>query len=186
MTDQSILWRRLDQPGHEYSRLYFLDSCWHLNGAAVFAYDQQPCWLDYLVVCDSQWQTISGKVNGWVANRRIEIELYVDSSHHWQLNGRECREVAGCIDLDLNFSPSTNLLPIRRLSLARQQEAEVKAAWLRFPSFTLEPLSQVYQRIDESTYRYISAGGSFIAELRINRTGFVTHYADLWQVEGIA
>lgn len=91
--------------------------------------------------------------------------------------------MADCIDLDLNFSPSTNLLPIRRLGLAVGQEAEVKAAWLRFPSFTLEALKQLYRRIDVATYRYESAGGRFVTELQVNEVGLVTRYPNFWQVE---
>jgi hypothetical protein len=183
MTDPSILWRRLDQPGHESARLFSQHSCWHLAGTAVFAYNQQPCRLDYLVVCDAGWQTIGGKVAGWVGDQPVEIELAIDSAHRWWRNGLECIEVARCIDLDLNFSPSTNLLPIRRMGLPIGQEAETRAAWLRFPSFTLEPLEQLYRRIDEATYRYESAGGSFVTELQVNVAGFVTHYPHFWQVE---
>jgi hypothetical protein len=113
--DQSVLWRRLDKPGHEFGRLFFLDSQWHLGGTAVFLHDRMPTQLAYEVVCDSNWQTLSGKVAGWVGGKAIEIEISVDSDHRWRLNGKEYAEVAGCIDLDLNFSPSTNLLPIRRL-----------------------------------------------------------------------
>ena len=91
--------------------------------------------------------------------------------------------VQGCVDLDLNFSPSTNLLPIRRLSLEVGQEAEVRAAWLRFPSFKLEPHSQVYRRLDEFTYRYSSRGGEFVADLTVNECGLVTTYPGLWEAE---
>lgn len=113
----------------------------------------------------------------------MEIKLAVDSARRWRLNGKEYPEVEGCIDLDLNFSPSTNLLPIRRLGLAIGQEEEVKAAWLRFPEFTLEPLVQLYRRTDSATYRYQSAGGRFIRDLQVNAAGFVTHYPDFWQAE---
>ncbi len=182
-TDQALLWRRLDQPGHECGRLFWQDSCWHLNGTAVFAHNQQACRLDYRVACNSGWQTLSGKVTGWVGNEPVEIELSVDSAHRWRLNGTECPAVAGCVDLDLNFSPSTNVLPIRRLGLAIGQEAAVRAAWLRFPSFTLEPLDQRYRRIDVATYRYESAGGRFVTELQVNAAGLVTRYPNFWQVE---
>jgi len=183
MTNPSILWRRLDQPGHESARVYLKNSCWHLAGTAVFAQNQQPCRLDYLIACDAQWRTSSAKVSGWVGDQTIEIDLAVDADHRWRLNGTERQEVAGCIDLDLNFSPSTNLLPIRRLNLQIGQEAAVKAAWLRFPSFNLEPLEQLYRRVDETTYRYESAGGRFVTDLQVNDAGLVTLYPKFWQAE---
>lgn len=183
MTDQSILWRRLDCPGHEAGRLDFRDSCWYLSGTAVFAHNRQACRLDYVVVCAADWQTRSGRVTGWVATQPVAIELAVDSAHRWWLNGAACPAVEGCIDLDLNFSPSTNLLPIRRLDLATGAAAEVQAAWLRFPSFALEPLSQIYRRTGDTTYRYESAGGRFVADLQVNAAGFVTEYPNLWQIE---
>jgi hypothetical protein len=135
-----------------------------------------------LVVCDASWNTLKGQVSGWLGSDRIEIDLVVDSDRRWRLNGIEHPAVMGCIDLDLNFSPSTNLLPIRRLNLAVGDQAEVRAAWLRFPSFELEPLSQVYRRLDESHYRYESSTG-FTADLEVNSVGFVTNYPGIWQAE---
>lgn len=179
--DQTILWRRLDQPGHESARLVLRDSHWDLMGTAVFADNDQPCRLDYLVVCDPKWHTVSGTVRGWIGNKIVEVELSVDPDRRWYLNRTEWDAVAGCVDLDLNFSPSTNLLPIRRLGLAVGQEAQVRAAWLRFPTFTLEPLGQVYRRTGVATYRYESGGGRFVAELEVNSAGFVTRYANFWQ-----
>jgi hypothetical protein len=183
VADQAILWRRLDAPGHESARLFSKDSSWQLVGTAVFAHERQPCRLDYVVVCDSGWRTVSGRVTGWVGDATIEVELSVDSARRWRLNGVACPTAERSIDLDLNFSPSTNLLPIRRLGLVVGQEAAVQAAWLRFPSFTLEPLAQRYRRLDATTYRYESAGGEFVTELRVNAAGFVTRYPAYWDAE---
>jgi len=61
MTD-SILWRRLDLPGHEFGRLLRQEDRWELSGTAVFAYERRPCRLDYCVVCDSGWRTNSAWV----------------------------------------------------------------------------------------------------------------------------
>ncbi len=186
MGEAAILWRRLDQPGHESARLRAQPSGWQLSGTAVFAHEGRPCRLGYEVVCDAAWRTVSGTVTGWVGSETVEIAIAVDADRRWRLNGHECAGVAGCTDLDLNFSPSTNLLPIRRLNLAAGAEAEVRAAWLRFPGFSLEPLAQVYRRIDGTTYRYESAGGRFTAELQVNAAGFVTRYASVWQAEATA
>lgn len=186
MTSFSILWRRLDRPGHESARLSAREDQWHLAGTAVVAHDGQPCRLDYLVRCDAAWRTLAGRVSGWVGEQAVHLDLSVDSARRWWVNGRECSEVAGCIDLDLHFSPSTNVLPIRRLGLPVGAEAAVRAAWLRFPSFTLEPLDQVYRRIDVATYRYESAGGRFVAELQVNAAGLVTRYPGFCHVEEAA
>jgi hypothetical protein len=181
--DQSILWLRLDRPGHEFARVRSHGADWHLSGTAVFVHEQQPCRLDYLVVCDRGWQTRSGRIIGWIGNVEVEIEVAVDSARRWRLNGKLTLAVEGCIDLDLNFSPSTNLLPIRRLNLAMGQEAPVRAAWLRFPGFTLEPLDQRYRRTTRTTYRYESAGGSFVADLEVDRDGLVTRYPGFCEVD---
>jgi hypothetical protein len=182
VADTSILWRRLDQPGHEAARLILREPEWHLHGSAVFQSDGLPCRLDYRVACDSKWETCSGHVTGWLGTTPIKVDVEVQAGG-WRLNGVDSPAVAGCIDLDLNFSPSTNLLPVRRLNLAVGAVVLVRAAWLKFPSFELEPLEQVYRRTGDSTYRYESAGGKFVADLSVNSAGFVTDYPGFWRVE---
>ena len=183
MTNRAILWRRLDRSGHEAGRLSSQESSWRLTGTSVFAHEQRPCRLDYLVVCDAGWRTVMATVAGWIGDETVEIEILVDSARRWRLNGTECPAVAGCLDVDLNWSPSTNLLPIRRLGLAPGQEAGVRAAWLRFPNLILAPLEQRYRRLDAATYRYESGGGAFVADLEVDAAGFVTHYPDFCEVE---
>jgi hypothetical protein len=183
--EQVILWRRLDRPGHESARLFFENALWRLTGAAVFAHEGQPCRLDYTVVCDSDWKTLRASVAGWIGREVIDTRLSV-SSGRWIIDGSECPGIENCIDIDLNFSPSTNLLPIRRLNLAVGEETPVRAAWLRFPGFVLEPLDQIYRRTGEKTYRYESAGGSFAADLEVNEAGFVTLYPSFWKAQSSA
>ncbi|HKU74634.1 MAG TPA: putative glycolipid-binding domain-containing protein [Pyrinomonadaceae bacterium] len=179
----SIIWRGIYFPGHEACRLDGHDNKWSLEGTAVFSNDQLPCRLSYLIVCDSRWNTLRGSVSGWVGDDDVNIEVTVDEFHQWQFNGRRESAVDGCVDLDLNFSPVTNLLPIRRLNLGIGEHAEVKAAWLRFPSFELEPLVQVYTRLDESRYRYSSSDGEFVRELTVNEVGFVIDYPGFWTAD---
>ena len=176
----SVLWRRLDHPGHESALLFLRDISWHLHGTAVFLHEQLPCRLDYHLICDSRWHTRRASVGGWLGDEEIQIELRVTGDQRWYRNEEDSSLVAGCIDLDLNFSPATNLLPIRRLELDVGQEAEVRAAWLCFPSFKLEPLLQVYRRVDATTYHYES-NGDFVTELSVNEAGFITRYPNFWE-----
>jgi hypothetical protein len=179
-----ILWRRLDRPGHESARISFERGSWHLAGTAVFAHEQQACRLDYRIACDDAWRTRSATVAGWIGDRLVHVEVAVDPGRGWRLDGQPSPAVAGCTDIDLNFSPSTNLLPIRRLDLAVGQSAAVRAAWLRFPGLGLEPLDQVYRRTGEAIYRYESGDGAFVRDLTVDAAGFVTRYPGFFEVEG--
>lgn len=175
---ETVLWKSIPWPGHEAARLLERG----LEGAAAFLDDGQPCRLDYSIVCNDDWTTRSGTVDGWVGAR--EIHIAIDAANGvWSLNGIEQPQVAGCIDVDLNFSPSTNVLPIRRLDLAVGQSADVRAAWLRFPSFLLEPLEQRYTRIAEDRVRYESFTTNFTAELRVSANGMVLDYENIWRAE---
>lgn len=181
----SILWRRLDTPGHEIARLARSDHGWRLTGHALFSDDTQPCSLHYVVALDHSWTTLSAAVSGSVGEDEIDVQIEVDASRVWRLNGGASPQVEGCLDVDLNFSPSTNLLPIRRLNLAVGQEASVRAAWLRFPTFRLEKLEQTYHRSADRSYRYRSTSG-FAADLEVDSNGMITRYGDIWIAEAPA
>jgi uncharacterized protein len=181
--EQTIIWRRLDMPGHESARMFFAEDSWYLEGTAVFLYEDKPCRLDYLIECDEKWNTTAADITGWVGDELIDLEIDIDEDRRWFINRVESPEVKDCIDIDLNFSPVTNTLPLRRLHIGIGQEAAVKAAWLRFPSFKFEPLEQTYNRLDENHYRYESGGGSFARDLEVNKAGLVINYPDYFQVE---
>ena len=169
-----IVWRRLDCEGHEAARL----NNRVLRGTVALRTGDLVAALAYRIDCDSDWRTVSAQVGGFAGTRDIAIEI-ATSDGRWAMNGQYVPAVDGCIDIDLNFSPSTNLLPIRRLNLAVGEEATAKAAWLRFPSFTLEPLEQTYRRTAERAYQYRSA--SFTAEITVNEAGLALEYAGVWR-----
>jgi hypothetical protein len=176
-----VLWRRLDRPGHEAARLIEADGWLELMGTAVFAEGGEACRLDYHITCDGAGQTRNVSVNGWHGASVIQLEIEADAERRWLLNGVGCADVDGCADIDLSFSPSTNTLPIRRLTPRIGQRFAVRAAWLRFPECALEPLDQIYERMTSSTYRYESNGGQFEAYLKVDDRGFVTSYPGLWR-----
>jgi uncharacterized protein len=183
MKVQTAIWRRHDRAGHDACRVRQLDGGWQIAGVAVFVYERQPCRLDYDIACDAHWVTKSALVRGWLGDKTVDIAIARSADGNWRLNGQSIPGVDGCTDIDLNFSPSTNLLPIRRLRLAVGAAQPVRAAWLLFPSFTLEPLEQTYTRLDESIYQYESAGGSFVALVSVDEIGLAVKYGDIWSRE---
>jgi uncharacterized protein len=106
----------------------------------------------------------------------------VDAQQRWSVNGIPTPGVSGCVDVDLSFTPATNMLPIRRLRPPIGSAAALDAAWLEFPSFALQRLDQVYRRTGDERYRFESGGGSFTADLVVNHVGWVVEYPAQWQL----
>lgn len=179
----AAVWQRLDHPGREAARLVRDGDGWRLEGTAVLSYDRTPCKIDYAVRCDAAWRTRATHVGGWIGEREIAIDIASDGAGHWTLNDRPVPDVDGCLDVDLGFSPSTNTLPIRRLALEVGAGADVSAAWLSFPGLELQRLDQRYERTAPECYRYISRGGSFIADLRVDAAGLVVLYPGFWSAD---
>ena len=179
----TIMWRRLDKPGAEVADLTYNGTARALAGVVVVAHDGRPCGLEYHIECDEAWQTDVVRIRGHLGGKPAALELVRSPQHSWRVNGTLTPMLQGCVDVDLGFSPVTNLLPIRRLNLALGSRAQVRAAWVRFPELTLEVLEQAYTRVGGATYLYESAGGAFQRELSVNAVGFVVEYPDYWRAE---
>ena len=180
-----ILWRRLDQPGHDTASVRPTDDGAMLTGMAVFL-EGAPTALQYTVRCDSAWRTVEGAVRGWRGTEPVDLRFHRSRAGGWTLNRVPCPAVAGCLDLDLNFTPATNLLPLNRLDLAVGQSAEVRSAWLEWPAMRLRSLTQRYVRQDPVEYGYeadLPDGTRFSGLLRVRSDGWVLDYAGLWREE---
>jgi hypothetical protein len=180
----SILWRRLDLPGHDAASLREAETGVELRGVAVFHDEAGPTALHYRVCCDNEWRTTEATVEGWSGSRAVELRIRRAHAGSWTVNGVLCPAVAGCIDLDLSFTPATNMLPLRRLDLGVNQTAEVRSAWLEWPAAVLTPLVQRYARRSVTEYDYeadLPGAATFVGVLRVEPGGWVLDYAALWQ-----
>jgi hypothetical protein len=176
----SILWTRRDAISLEYFQLHEGPNEIRLSGTILVVHERQPLRVEYVVNCDRDWSTRSVRIALTDGSGSREMRLLVDDQRRWWSDGKELTEVAGCIDVDISLSPSTNTLPIRRLSLAPGEERDVVAAWVRFPDLAIEPLPQRYVRTGESRYRYSSGGGAFTADIEVDDAGLVVRYPPLW------
>lgn len=179
----AILWRGLDPPGRDACRLSTSDSGHRLAGTAVFAPDGKPCHLRYEVECDAAWRTRAGRVEGWIGDESVEMAVVALPGARWEVNGVECAAVADCTDLDLGFTPATNLIALRRLNLWVGEEAEAPAAWIDFPTLEWKRLAQWYRRLSDEEYAYRSPDAGYAATLLVTPAGFVARYPGLWERE---
>ena len=184
MARESILWRRLDTPGHEACRLEGNDAGWRLDGTAVFRDAGTPAVLDYSLVCDLAWRTQRGDVQGWLGERFVELAIERTAEGGWTLNGAVVPGLERCVDLDFGFTPATNLPQLRRAALAPGQSADLPAAWLHVSAGTLVVLPQRYERRTQTTYWYEAPSVGYADLLEVGPTGFIRLYPGLWEAEG--
>lgn len=180
----TVLWRRLDLPGHDICSLWKTIDGWRLSGTALFLFNQMPCTLSYVVNTDANWQTSAASISGSVGQLAVDLTIVPNlKTKAWRINGWSVAAVAGCIDLDLGFTPATNLIAIRRLSLDIGEKAQAPAAWLDFPDFKLKKLEQQYRRISDYQYEYAAPDVGYEDILEIDRYSAIVRYPMLWEQE---
>ena len=108
----SFFWRKLDHPGADSCRLIKLSGGWRLSGSAVFWEAPHACHFQYDVVADVAFRTTSATVVGYLGKKAIDIRIR-SAGTGWRVNGALNSKVAECVDVDLGFTPATNLLALR-------------------------------------------------------------------------
>lgn len=178
---RSVIWRRLDLIALEYFELRERTDAIGLSGTILMVDGAVPLRAEYHIRCNRSWITQSVRVALTRGAESRELNLVTDAQHRWWSEGEELAQVAGCIDIDISITPSTNTLPIRRLALRPGEARDVTAAWVKFPDLTVEPLPQRYLRTEEGRYRYQSRGGDFTADITVDDMGMVVRYPPLWE-----
>lgn len=183
MDVKSILWRRIDTPGHDACRVEKRSHGWILEGMAVFRHDGSPAQLAYYVECDPEWRAREGHVRGWLGAHLIEFSVSRSPQGPWALNGAPVSSVKECVDMDFGFTPATNLPQLQRLALAAGQATSAPAAWLDVSAGVLDVLPQRYERRSEWTYWYEAPTVGYAALLEVDPSGFICRYPGLWEAE---
>jgi hypothetical protein len=183
--ESRMRWRRIDVPGTEEARVVCVLDGWQLEGELDLQESGTSARLRYTITCDAAWRTRSAVVEGALDGRPVRFALQTDTRGAWTCGGAAIAELAGAADIDLAFTPATNTLPIRRLSLAVGETRPVRSAWLRFPELRIEALDQTYTRAAACVYRYHAQidGEPFVARLDTDVFGRVLQYEGLWTAE---
>ena len=173
-----IVWQGLISPSMERLIIGAADSGFAMSGLILQAQEAAPHVVRYMIRVDESWRTRSVEVDLEAGDRR-HVSLNADGQGHWMRDDQPLGELDGCIDIDLEWSPSTNTLPIRRLGLGPGEAKTLAAVWVRFPSLEVQRLEQSYERFAQGRYRYRS--GRFTADLAVDGDGLVLQYGVNWK-----
>ncbi len=175
-------------PGQEEARIDRTAEGWRLTGNLAATEGAVHVELAYVIDCEHDWRTRRALITGRAHGAPVRFEFASDGKGHWSLDDAPLPLVNGALDIDLGFTPATNLLPLRRLDLAIGARADVRTAWLRFPELRVEVLEQSYEREAERVFRYeaLVDGEPFRARLDTDEFGRVLVYEGLWETIAVS
>jgi hypothetical protein len=142
-----LVWENRENRSVEYFTLHTTVDFFVVHGTVIMPLEQTPTKITYRLDCDKQWRTRNVSINQERAGKTSQLSLKVSDKQVWRRSGSKVSFATGLFDVDLEISPATNTLPIRRIGLNIGESQEVDAVWVRFPSLKLERLPQRYTRI---------------------------------------
>jgi hypothetical protein len=90
------------------------------------------------------------------------------------------------LDLDLGFTPATNLQQLRRVGIAENATVHLPVAWLDVDAGTLTELPQIYERRGEGALWYRAPSVRYEGLLELAPNGFIRRYPNLWEAQSFA
>ena len=151
------------------------------DGMAVGDVDGVPFAARFVVEFDSQWRTRRLTVDA-IDGRGFAIAS--NGEGVWRSeDGDPIASLEGCIDVDLQGTPFTNTLPIRRLGITSEMGAvNLDVAYVAFDDFQVSRVAQRYTCLEQDRrYFYENADGSFAAEVTVDNEGLVAEYPPLFE-----
>jgi hypothetical protein len=178
---QAAAWRHVGaQDGFESVFLRDVASGHVVDGHTTAIEDGVIWAVHYTIEVDEHWVTQHCRVACWSGLGERETQLSRDAAGRWRVDGVFVLELDDCLDVDLEASACTNLLPVRRAQLPLHQSMTAPAAYVRAPGLEVERLDQSYFRLsnddDVLLFEYKAPRFDEECELRFGADGLVLDY----------
>lgn len=185
MVRRSVRWSACDGNGMEHCDITISGNGIIIEGiVAGNRKSSYGAW--YRVDTDESFRTRNVQVR-YVGGPSLHIISDENGIWHDVENNKQLIHLQGCHDVDIGFTPATNMLPLRRLKLAEKESQSIKVAYIPLPeeiSENFEPVaaSQRYTCLEpDRVYRYEGIFRDFTADLSIDDAGIIEDYPDLFR-----
>jgi uncharacterized protein len=146
-----------------------------LRGHTSAVEDRQPYAVRYEIAFDDRWRTREARVASDTLAGRRETVLVSDGQGTWTVDDRPAPQLDGLIDVDIEASACTNLLPVHRLTLPAGEVVAASAAYVQALDLTTTRLDQTYRRREDGRFDYTSED-DFKAVLEYDASGLIVSY----------
>jgi len=176
-----VAWKSLYYEGEEKATLKI--------GEQSIGVESEITWRDekgtehvirYKLTCRADWSVRDLIINSDVAAK--PLELHGDGNGSWtNKDGEVLKQLQGCIDVDFQATPLTNILPIRRLGSDHSERVRVRMVYILFPDLQFYAVDQYYTKIGENRWRFEQPIDDFTAEIEVDEVGLVQDYPGLFE-----
>ena len=185
MATTDVLWTAWDGRGFEHLALSTEPAGVRADSAIIAVDDHgRPYRARYVVECDAGWAMRRARIEVLEDPARV-MEIRADGRGRWTdaATGAPL-PLDGCVDIDINPSPFTNTLPIRRLADAGVgRPVAIDVAWVLLPALTIQVARQEYTLLErgesDARWRFRALESGFVAELAVDGQGVVLDYPEI-------
>jgi hypothetical protein len=172
-----------------YRRGHPGDAPYVASGVVLGMSDGRPYRLNYKLKLESNWQARKAVFEVSTVDDTLTRMLRTDGIGHWRDDtGALLTELNGCLDIDIEATPFTAMLPIRRLKQAEGQQQDISVIYVEVPTLAFAAVRQRYACVEPlkpgvAGGRYIQEGpiGEFKAEIAVDLDGIVIDYPPLFR-----
>lgn len=182
--NQDIVWATWEGDGLEHLRLNNTSDGGFVADSALIAVVENTAYrIRYRAKIDANWKTRSI----WVDvedpdGTRRTVALIGDGEGNWTDTAGEPRlELQGCLDIDIQATPFTNTLPIRRLNIQVDQVEPISVVYFAIPSLDVTPEVQRYTGLPGGAYRFEGLSSNFTRDIEMDDEKLVTTYPDYFR-----
>jgi hypothetical protein len=181
---RDIYWNPWEEPGSEHLRLSIGADGAHADGLILRRKDGLDLRAHYSIETDSDWCV--RRLHFALLGTEKGLHLESDGHGTWTVNREPAPVLTGCLDLDIEVTPFTNTLPLRRLGLEAQESAEIRVAYIPVPDLEVRPVEQRYTCLAPlgpggGRYRYEGPFRDFTAEIEVDADGLVLDYPETFR-----
>jgi hypothetical protein len=134
----------------------------------------------YRIRCDSLWRV--RELNIRSVETKKEISLKSDGLGKWFDDLRIINDLTGAFDVDIEATPFTNTLPIRRLNLREKQTEVILVVYITVPGLRYFVDRQRYTcLIPNERYRFEQVNTEFVQDIEVDKYGLVLVYPNLFK-----
>lgn len=177
-----VVWRHLGSDSRlEFCEAAYTDARLDVTGHVLGDTDATPAYASYELMCSTDLtRCMALRLECVWKDTKRTLTLQQESAERWFRNGMHAPELDGCTDPDLEWSPSTNTFPMRRLEELARNRLQVRAAWIRIPTLIVQPVTQTYTRVDARRYQYRNEASGYESHIDVDELGLPLTYEGVW------